>query len=94
MNKKEIVDVIKDKFELRANYTEKIVDAILETITDELAKGETVSLYGFGKFEVKERAARKGFNPATHEAIEIPAKKVVNFKPEKKLKEAVSGEAE
>ncbi len=65
------------------------VDAVFSTIQDALANGEKVQLIGFGNFEVRERAARKGRNPQTGEEIEIPASKVPAFKPGKALKDAV-----
>lgn len=67
----------------------KAVDAVFNAIQDALVKGEKVQLIGFGNFEVRERAARKGRNPQTGEEIEIPATKVPAFKPGKQLKEAV-----
>ena len=60
-----------------------------ESITAALAKGEKVQILGFGTFEVRARAARKGRNPQTGKAIKIPATKVPAFKPGKALKEAV-----
>ena len=67
----------------------KAVDAVFDTILNTLKKGEKVQLIGFGNFEVRERAARKGRNPQTGEEIEIPASRVPAFKPGKALKEAV-----
>ena len=69
---------------------EVAVSAVLGTITDELAKGEKVSLTGFGTFEVKERAERMGHNPRNGEAMKIPASKAPVFKAGKALKEAVA----
>jgi len=65
------------------------VEAVLESITNALANGEKVTLVGFGTFEVRERAARKGVNPATGEPIDIPAAKVPAFKAGKALRDAV-----
>lgn len=67
----------------------EVVDAVISAIKDALAKGEKVSLVGFGTFSVKERAAREGRNPRTGKKIKIPKKKVPVFKPGKELKEAV-----
>ncbi len=67
----------------------EVVDAVISAIKDALAKGEKVSLIGFGTFSVKERAAREGRNPRTGKKIKIPKKKVPVFKPGKELKEAV-----
>jgi len=66
------------------------VDAITSAITDTLAMNERVTLVGFGTFQVMERKARRGVNPQTREAINIPAKKVPKFKAGKNLKEAVT----
>lgn len=67
----------------------KAVDAIFDTIQSALANGDKVQLIGFGNFEVRERAARKGRNPQTGEEIEIAPSKVPAFKPGKALKDAV-----
>ena len=64
--------------------------AVLEGITDALASGKKVQLVGFGTFEVRERAAREGKNPATGETIQIEATKVPAFKAGKALKDAVA----
>jgi len=66
------------------------VDAITSAITDTLAMNERVTLVGVGTFQVMERKARRGVNPQTREAINIPAKKVPKFKAGKNLKEAVT----
>lgn len=65
------------------------VDAVLDTITESLKAGEKVQLIGFGNFEVRDRAARKGRNPQTGEEIQIAASKVPAFKPGKALKDLV-----
>lgn len=59
----------------------KALDAFIASVTKAVKAGERVSLVGFGAFVVSERDARIGINPATKEKIEIPAKKVVKFKP-------------
>ena len=66
------------------------LNATLEVIQESLQKGESVSLVGFGTFEVKERAARTGRNPQTKQPIEIPASKAPSFKAGKPLKEAIN----
>lgn len=66
-----------------------VVDAVFEAIQENLSKGEKVQIIGFGNFEVRDRAARKGRNPQTGDEIQIPASKVPAFKPGKALKEAV-----
>ena len=65
------------------------VDAMISAIKKALAKGDKVSLVGFGSFSVKKRAAREGRNPRTGKPLKIPAKKVPVFKAGKALKESV-----
>lgn len=67
----------------------RIVDALFDTITNELAKGEEVAIAGFGSFKVARRAARQGRNPKTGETIMIKASNAPKFRAAKQLKEAV-----
>jgi DNA-binding protein HU-beta len=69
----------------------KAVDAVMAAIVTAAAKGEEVSLTGFGKFKVKESAAREGRNPSTGEAIQIAASKKLTFVPAKAVKDALNG---
>lgn len=89
MNKTELVSVVSEKTEFSKKESAQIVDALFASIEEALAKGEKVQLIGFGTFEVRERAARKGRNPQTGAEIEVPASKVPAFKPGKALKDAV-----
>ncbi len=89
MNKTELVKAVSTQAELTQKDAAKVVDALLETISNTLAKEEKIQLIGFGTFEVRERSARKGRNPQTGEEIDIAASKVPAFKPGKELKEAV-----
>ena len=89
MNKTELVSVVSEKTEFSKKESAQIVDALFASIEGALAKGEKVQLIGFGTFEIRERAARKGRNPQTGAEIEIPASKVPAFKPGKALKDAV-----
>lgn len=91
MNKKELIDVVAKKTGAKKKDVKKIIDATIEAIKEALGKGEKVQLVGFGSFEVREAAARKGVNPRTKEPIEIPARKVPKFKAGKDLKKKVSG---
>lgn len=90
MTKRDLVDAVAEKTELTKKDSEIVVNAILETITDALAEGDRVSIVGFGTFEVRERAARKGINPRTKEPMNIPASKHPAFRAGKRLKEAVN----
>lgn len=90
LSKSEFVAKVSEKTELTKKDAEKAVNAFLETIQESMVAGETVSFVGFGSFEVRERAARKGRNPQTGEEIQIAASKVPAFKPGKSLKDAVN----
>ena len=93
MTKAELVDAVAKKTEacnLNKKQTEAAVKAVIETITETLAKGQSIQLVGFGTFEVRERAARKGINPRTKKPIKIAATKVPAFKAGRALKDAVS----
>lgn len=89
MNKAELVQAAAVKAEVSHRDAEKVVDAVLELIEEQLVAGEAVKISGFGIFEKKERAARIGTNPATGQKIEIPAAKSVVFKPSRGLKEKI-----
>ena len=88
-NKAELVSEVAAKTKLTKKDVSEAVDAVFEAIQEDLAKGEKVQLIGFGTFEVRDRAARKGRNPQTGAEIEIPVSKVPAFKPGKALKDAV-----
>lgn len=89
MNKTELIASVAEKSELTKKDSAKAVDAALESIQETLVEGGKVQLIGFGTFEVRERAARKGRNPQSGEEIEIPASKSPAFKAGKQLKQAV-----
>lgn len=89
MNKTELVNAVAEQSGLTKKDATKAVDAVFASITDALSKGDKVSLIGFGNFEVRERAARKGRNPQTGKEITIEASKVPAFKAGKALKDSV-----
>ncbi len=91
MNKTELINAVAAETQLSKKDSEKAVSAVFNVITEELAKGEKVVLVGFGTFEVRHRAARKGRNPSTKEEIMIPAAKAPAFKAGKGLKTRVNG---
>ncbi|GAA4881352.1 DNA-binding protein [Serinicoccus chungangensis] len=90
MSKKVIVEAVAREAGMTQAAADKVVNSVLEAISAELAKGEKVSLPGFGTFEVRERSARTGRNPQTGEEIQIAASKAPAFKAGSKLKERVS----
>ncbi|HOB87153.1 MAG TPA: HU family DNA-binding protein [Bacillota bacterium] len=89
MNKSELIGMAAEKAEVSKKDTEKVINALFETVGDALAKGDRVQLVGFGTFEVRERKAREGRNPATGEVIKIPSTRVPVFKAGKGLREKV-----
>lgn len=88
-NKAQLIENVAEKTSLTKKDATTAVDAVFESIQDSLSNGEKVQIIGFGNFEVRDRAARKGRNPQTGEEIEIAASKVPAFKPGKALKDAV-----
>ena len=88
-NKAELVDRVAKKTQLTKKDVSATVESLFETIQEALKAGEKVQVIGFGNFEVRERAARKGRNPQTGKEIKIKASKVPAFKAGKALKEAV-----
>ena len=89
MNKTELITSVAEAAELTKKDATKAVEAVFDTIQSTLASGEKVQLIGFGNFEVRDRAARKGRNPQSGEEIDIAASKVPAFKAGKALKDAV-----
>ncbi len=91
MNRKEFVALFAERgnFETKAEAERKLT-AFLGTVEEALLSGDSVNFIGWGKWEVKEKAARIGRNPQTGKEIKIPAKKVVSFKVGKKLAEKVN----
>lgn len=89
MTKVELVAAVAEKAELSKKDAEKAVNATLQAIAEGMKNDGKVQLVGFGTFEVRDRAARKGMNPATGESIDIAACKVPAFKAGKSLKDLV-----
>ena len=91
MNRKELVDALSAKTESTKADAERNIAALIEVITATLKKGDSISLVGFGSFEVRKRAARVGRNPKTGAELKIKASKVPAFKAGASLKAAVNG---
>ena len=90
MNKTELVAAVAAKAELSKKDAEQAVNSLFDVITETLKQGDKVQLVGFGSFEVRERAARKGRNPQSKQEITIPASKLPVFKAGKALKDTIS----
>lgn len=90
MNKSELIEAIAASADIPKAAATRALDAMVESVTDSLKQGDSVSLVGFGTFAIKERAARTGRNPQTGQPIQISAAKVPSFKAGKALKDAVN----
>jgi len=90
VNKADLVTKIAEKSELTKKDAEKALNAFVESVEEALKDGDKVQLVGFGTFEIRERAERKGRNPQTREEITIPASKAPVFKAGKALKDLVN----
>ena len=89
MNKSELIAAVAENAGVTKEVAGKCLDGVIAAVSDALKNGEEVTLTGFGKFEVKERAERQGVNPATGEKITIAASKAVSFKAGKSLKDSL-----
>ncbi len=93
MNKADLVKAVAGKTKMSQKDTSKAIEATMAVIKDALESHQKVQVIGFGSFEVQDRKARTGSNPATGAKISIPAKSVPVFKAGKGLKQAVSKQA-
>ena len=90
ITKADLVNTAADQVGLTKTATEEIINALVSRMSTALTAGQTVSLVGFGAFNLSTRQARNGRNPQTKEEMKIPASTVVRFKAGKNLKEAVN----
>lgn len=90
MNKAELVELVANKTGSSKRQSEESLNLVINAITKSVAKGEKVTLVGFGTFERRDRRARKGRDPRTGTEIDIPAKKVPAFSAGKQFKQAVN----
>ncbi len=90
MNKTELIDIVAAKANASKAATSDIVGAVIEAITEAVAKGDSVQFIGFGTFSVQKREARTGRNPQTGKEMKIEAKNVVRFKAGAKLTSAAN----
>ena len=89
VTKKELAEALAEEYGYSKKESLELVNSLFGKIADTLAASNTVDVSGFGKFVVKQRAARQGINPATGEKVEIAASKAPAFRPAKALKESV-----
>ncbi len=91
MNKSDLIAAVAAKTGETKKNAEASINAVVDVIAETLANGDKIQLVGFGSFEVRQRAARKGRNPQTGKEMKIAAKKAPVFKAGKALKDAVNG---
>ncbi|MBP3502674.1 MAG: HU family DNA-binding protein [Clostridia bacterium] len=91
MNKSDLIAAVAAKTGETKKNAEASINAMIDVIAETLASGDKIQLVGFGSFEVRQRAARKGRNPQTGKEMKIDAKKAPVFKAGKALKDAVNG---
>lgn len=89
MNKTELIHAVSEKTGLSKVDGKKAIEAVIETISEQMKNGNKVTILGFGSFSIINKAARKGVNPKTQQEIKIPARKVVKFKAGSELTEVV-----
>ncbi|MHA7840692.1 MAG: HU family DNA-binding protein [Gammaproteobacteria bacterium] len=92
MNKGELIDKLASIVGTSAADAGRSLQAFIDTVTEVLADGDSVTIPGFGTFAPSHRAAREGRNPQTGESMQIPASTSAKFKPGKALKDALNGE--
>lgn len=88
-NKKILAETLSENFKMTKKDALEIIDTLFDSMSEALVRGDRVDITGFGRFEVKTRAARKGVNPQTGEEIAIEATKIPGFKASKSLKDKV-----
>lgn len=88
-NKKILAETLSENFKMTKKDALEIIDTLFDSMSEALIRGDRVDITGFGRFEVKTRAARKGVNPQTGEEIAIEATKIPGFKASKSLKDKV-----
>jgi DNA-binding protein HU-beta len=91
MTKTDLIEGLSNKLGLVKIEAERVVDGVLDAITEAFKQGDRVNISGFGTFAVSMRDARTGRNPKTGESIEISATRSAKFRPGKQLKESLSG---
>ena len=90
MRKTDLANRLQDATGLTNRKAQELLDTVIDLIKDTLVQGEELKISGFGNFELRQKAARKGRNPQTGASITIDAKKSISFKPSIVLREALN----
>lgn len=93
MTKAELVEKLATKIKLNRRQAKTIINAMTESISDSLARGDKVEIRGFGSFHIRNRKPRKAYNPRSRVEVKVPAKKVPFFKPGNDLRRIVDSES-
>ena len=91
MTKQDLIELVSRRCDVTKNSAKEMVETVFAGIQESLAKGARVSVVGFGAFEVRERAARKGRNPKTGESLDLQASRTPFFLPSQHLRDVVKG---
>jgi integration host factor subunit alpha len=91
ITKSTIVDAISDRFKISTTEAKEVLETLLETMKSTLASGEDLMISGFGRFQVNDKAPRKGRNPASGEDMTLDKRRVVTFKCSGKLRDQING---
>jgi DNA-binding protein HU-beta len=86
VNKNDLVERLAEEHEMTKAFARQLLDSVFDMIPEAALKGDEVAVFGFGKFKVSERGARKGRNPRTGDAVKIAASKSLKFTPARALK--------
>jgi nucleoid DNA-binding protein len=92
VTKKEIIEIVSEKTSTRKGHTRAIVESVLDVFIEILATEGRIEIRNFGVFKVKDTPARIGRNPVTKEVADVPARRIIQFKAGKTMKEMVNGE--
>jgi integration host factor subunit alpha len=93
LTKAELIDSVYEKVGFSKKEAADLVELVFESMKEELCKGGTIKISGFGKFRVRSKKARMGRNPQTGEAMEISARKVLTFTPSRILRDGINGKS-
>ncbi|ABB33271.2 LOW QUALITY PROTEIN: integration host factor, alpha subunit [Geobacter metallireducens GS-15] len=93
MTKEEIAELVSTKGAIQRREADEMVEVLLEQIKKTLEREDRIKITGFGNFEVKRKADRRGRNPQTGEALTIQSRRVLTFKPSAVLKNSINGES-
>ena len=93
MNKSELIEALAEAMNIPIREAASITNTIIETMSDALARGESIEIRGFGSFSLHHRPSRVGRNPKTGEPVSLPEKFVPHFKPGKELRDRVDAAA-